>query len=148
MGVKIKLTNNAEKLKRGTPTSTGLDLKSLKEYTLKPMERVLVETGIHIEPEKPYEVEGGYIIPDIQIRPRSGLSSKGIIVWLGSGDEDYRGEYKVSIMNLSGEEYKINIGDKVAQLVFGFASIPNIEYVTELDDNTVRGTGGFGSTDK
>lgn len=145
MSFKIKLTNGATELIRGTPTSTGLDLKSLKDYTLKPMERVLVETGVHLEPEKPYEFEDGLIIPDVQIRPRSGLSSKGIIVILGTGDEDYRGEYKVCIINLSGEEYTIKAGDRIAQMVFGFASIPKIEYVEDLS-NTERGTGGFGST--
>ena len=146
MSIKIKLTNGATELIRGSEFSTGLDLKSLKEYILKPMDRVLVETGISIEPNSPEILEDGNIlIEDIQIRPRSGLSSKGIVAHLGTIDLDFRGELKVSIINLSGEDYTINTGDKVAQLVFGFAGIPKINYVNELN-TTVRGENGFGST--
>lgn len=143
--LKIKLINGAKELKRGTSTSTGLDLVSLKEYKLKPMDRVLVETGVCVEPESKIEYEDGIGIVDMQIRPRSGLSSKGIIAHLGTVDEDYKGECKVSIINLSGEDYTIKEGDKVAQLTYGYAFIPHIQYVDELSDSE-RGTSGFGST--
>lgn len=148
MMLKVKLTEEAQTLHRGTKYSTGLDLKSIKEYILKPMERVLIETGVHVQPEEPYISENGNtVIPDLQIRPRSGLSSKGLIVHLGSIDLDFTGMCKVSMINLSGEEYKVNIGDKVGQLVYGFAGIPEIEYVDNLDE-TERGSGSFGSTGK
>lgn len=174
MSFKIKLTNGAQELKRGTEFSTGLDLRArgfskiiknsegkniidnpiwfddtIKSIVIKPMERLLIKTGVHLDPEGRMELDdGSYYIIDTEVRNRSGLTLKeGILCQLGSIDEDFRADIGCSMINLSGEDYTINENDAVGQLIFGFACIPKIEYVTELSDS-IRGIGGFGSTGK
>lgn len=170
--VKIKLSKGAKELTRGTEFSTGLDLQAIgykkvikkdgknslsdevilfdnEEITIKPMERILITTGVQIQPENPIvDEEGSVFITDTQIRPRSGLTLKdGILCQLGTIDTDYRGDLGLSIINLTNEDFKIKKYDKLAQLCFIFACIPKIEYVKTLDE-TVRAYGGFGSTGK
>ena len=112
-----------------------------KEITLKPLERVLVPTGIKIEIPIEYEA---------QIRARSGLSVKHgitLINAVGTVDADYRGEVCVGLVNISKEEYTIKPDDRIAQMVIARVEKAQIEVTTELADSE-RGEGGFGSTGK
>ena len=106
---------------------------------LKPLERALVPTGLFIELPEGFEA---------QIRPRSGLAAKkGITVLNAPGtiDADYRGEIKVILVNLSNEEFQVNDGERIAQMVV--AKHERIEWIDSADlQDTVRGAGGFGST--
>ncbi|MGB7843610.1 MAG: dUTP diphosphatase [Salinimicrobium sp.] len=124
-----------------TGASAGMDLRAnLSEaVALKPLERTIIKTGLFIELPLGYEA---------QVRPRSGLAAKkGITVLNSPGtiDADYRGEIGVILVNLSNEEFIIENGERVAQLV-----ISRHEHITwkEVDvlEETSRGEGGFGST--
>ncbi len=125
-----------------TKDSAGVDLQANLEedgFTLKPLERKLVPTGIYIALSEGFEA---------QVRPRSGMAlKKGISVLNSPGtiDADYRGEIGVILVNLSNEEVYIKDGERVAQLVIGKYTQANWEDV-ELLTETVRGAGGFGST--
>ncbi|AEA06951.1 deoxyuridine 5'-triphosphate nucleotidohydrolase [Lausannevirus] len=110
-----------------------------KAITLRPLRRVLIPTGIHIA--LPEHLEA-------QIRPRSGLAYKNGVTVLnapGTIDSDFRGEIKALIINLSQEDFVINDGDRIAQMVI--APVTKIQWEQVLDlDETKRGEGGFGST--
>ena len=129
---------------RGCPnTKRKVDLvaSNNEDITLKPLERFLVPTGIKIELPKDHEA---------QIRPRSGLSIKSgisLINCVGTIDEDYRGEVKVGLVNLSCDEYTIKRGDRIAQMIISQVTKAQIEVVKELTE-TKRDVGGFGSTGK
>lgn len=124
-----------------TPLSAGMDVRANIDasITLKPLERILVKTGLFLEIPEGYEC---------QVRPRSGLAlKKGITVLNSPGtiDADYRGEVGVILINLSQESVEIEDGERIAQLVF--ARVDQAEWVlSESLSNTNRGTGGFGST--
>ena len=125
---------------RATPSSTGLDLFACigRDNTAKlDSTPKLIGTGIAIEFPPRY---------DVQIRPRSGLSSKGIGVTLGTVDSDYRGEVMVTMYMLTpGMSFEIKHGDRIAQLVIHkLANVKIIE--SEELSTTKRGTGGHGST--
>lgn len=117
----------------------GMDLFSIDYTTLQPMERKLIHTGIKIQlPEN----------TEAQIRPRSGLALKHGITVLntpGTIDEGYRGEIGIILINLSKEEFKIEKGMKIAQMVIQPTLNLNAEEVCELTE-TSRGVEGFGST--
>jgi dUTP pyrophosphatase len=124
-----------------TAHAAGMDLRAdLDETTfLKPMERKLIPTGLHIELPVGFEA---------QIRPRSGLAFKhgiGIVNSPGTIDADYRGEIKVLLINLSTEVFEINTGDRIAQMVVAKHETVNWDEVEVLNDTT-RGEGGFGHT--
>ena len=124
-----------------TELSAGMDVRSFIEspIILKPFERKLVNTGLYAQLEKGYE---------IQVRPRSGLAlKKGITVLNSPGtiDADYRGEIGVILINLSNDDFIINSGDRIAQLVVSKHEQPNLEQTDSLD-STSRGEKGFGST--
>tara|TARA_R110002110_G_scaffold99017_3_gene253425 strand:+ start:194 stop:628 length:435 start_codon:yes stop_codon:yes gene_type:complete len=124
-----------------TIASAGMDLRAnLSEArVLKPLERSIVGTGLFIE--LPIGIEA-------QVRPRSGLAAKkGITVLNAPGtiDADYRGEIGVILVNLSNEEFTINNGERIAQLVVAKHERAEWEEVETLSD-TDRGSGGFGST--
>ena len=119
--------------------AAGLDVASAEELVLQPGERHAVATGFAIEIPHGYEV---------QVRPRSGLALKHGITCLntpGTIDSDYRGEVKVILANLGAEPFEIRRGERIAQLVP--APVLRAEF-TEVKDlaETVRGSGGFGST--
>ena len=117
----------------------GVDLYSTEEYALKPGERTLVSTGISIAIPLGYEA---------QVRPKSGLALKhgiSIVNTPGTIDAGYRGEIGVIIINHGQEDYTIEKGKKVAQMVFNKIEAVYFEEVEDLDDTT-RGEGGFGST--
>ena len=121
--------------------SAGMDIRAFIEspIVLQPQERVLVKTGLYLELEKNFEA---------QVRPRSGLAlKKGITVLNSPGtiDADYRGEIGVILINLSNDDFIINSGDRIAQLVVSKHEQPNLEQTDSLD-STSRGEKGFGST--
>jgi len=119
--------------------SAGMDLRANIEspIVLKPLERYAVPTGIYIE--LPFGFEA-------QIRPRSGLAFKNGITVLnspGTIDSDYRGEIKAILINLSTENFTINNGDRICQMVIAKHEIAEFISVEQLED-TERGQGGFG----
>jgi dUTP pyrophosphatase len=126
-----------------TEHAAGLDLRaSLAEaVTLEPLQRQLIPTGLFIELPEGYEA---------QVRPRSGLAYKyGITVLNSPGtiDADYRGEVKVLLINLSGQPFVVQPGERIAQLVVAAYQRIAWQPAGELSD-TLRGTGGYGSTGK
>lgn len=126
-----------------TEGSSGLDVRANieKAITIKPLERVLVPTGLYIQ------IPNGY---EAQMRPRSGLAIKNGITCLnspGTIDADYRGELKVILINLSNEAQTIEHGDRIAQLIFAKVEKATLNLVQQLND-TLRGDGGFGHTGK
>ena len=123
--------------------ASGMDLTAFlkKSITLKPKTSSLIPTGISIAFSKDYE---------IQIRPRSGLAVKNNISVLntpGTIDSDYRGEIKIIIYNHGNDDFEINNGDRIAQMVL--VPVMKIEFEeTDTLPETLRGKGGFGSTGK
>lgn len=126
-----------------TDLSAGVDLRANidESICLKPLQRALIKTGLFIALPAGYEA---------QVRPRSGLAYKNGITVLnspGTIDADYRGEIGVILVNLSAEDFIVNDGERIAQLVFARHDQANFVEVVELSE-TARGTGGFGSTGK
>ena len=118
---------------------SGVDLYAAEDYTLKPMERRLISTGIKIEIPHGYEA---------QVRPKSGLAIEHGISHansIGTIDSGYRGEIKVPLINFGDKLYKIEKGKKIAQMVFAKVEEAVFEEVEELS-STTRNEGGFGST--
>ncbi len=139
----VKITNKSKYPlpKYETVGASGMDVRANidENIKLKPLERILVKTGLFIEMENGFEC---------QVRPRSGLAlKKGLSVLNSPGtiDADYRGEIGVILVNLSNQEVTIEDGERIAQLVFS-----RVEHVTffevEALNDSVRGAGGFGST--
>ena len=124
-----------------TPQSAGMDLRANLEapVVIKPMERRLIGTGLHIALPVGYEA---------QIRPRSGLALKHGITVLntpGTVDADYRGEIMVLLVNLSNADFTVNDGERIAQMVIARHEQGECLVVSELDE-TERGEGGYGHT--
>lgn len=124
-----------------TIASAGMDLRAnlTTPITLKPLERTIVKTGLFIELPIGYEA---------QVRPRSGLAAKKGVTVLnapGTVDADYRGEIGVILVNLSNEDFTIENGERVAQLIIAKHERADWIEVQELS-KTARGEGGFGST--
>jgi dUTP pyrophosphatase len=134
------------KSKHATPNyetegAAGMDLRANIEdaITLKPLERAIIKTGLFIALPIGFEA---------QVRPRSGLAAKKGITVLnapGTVDADYRGEIGVILVNLSNEDFTVNDGERIAQLVIAKHERVSWEEVTVLNE-TERGSGGFGST--
>ena len=149
MECKIVLANpNARVPTRSTLGSVGYDMYSAERLTVPANQRALVDTGVQLE--FPFESESGGGIY-ARIAPRSGLALKGIDVSAGVCDSDYRGTYKVLLVNTSNINFDVNVGDRIAQLIFERTAIPSFKVVfnTETEDAlspTGRGAGGFGST--
>jgi dUTP pyrophosphatase len=141
MKVKILKNNRFELPKYKTEGSSGIDLRCSSEnpIELKPLERKLIPTGIHMEIPVGYEA---------QVRARSGLAIKhgiSLVNGIGTIDSDYRGEIKVILVNLSRENFQINPGDRIAQVVFQKIEKAELIEVEEINE-TKRGAGGFGHT--
>lgn len=143
--VKVKIINKGHQQlpAYATPQSAGMDLRANIDatITLKPMERKLIPTGLFMALPEGYEA---------QVRPRSGLALKhGITVLNSPGtiDADYRGEVGVILVNLSQEDFIINDGERIAQMVIARHETADFEQVEVLDD-TERGEGGYGHTGK
>lgn len=123
---------------RGSDGASGYDLYAPREHYIAPGQIVVIHTGVHLE--LPRDHEG-------QVRPRSSMSKRGLLVQIGTIDEDYRGEIGATIVNVSREAQQIQTGDRIAQLVI--ARVEHREWeLVPIDElsTTKRGTGGFGST--
>lgn len=143
--MKIKIVNKSPHPlpEYATALAAGMDLRANLEQpiVLKPLERTLVPTGIYLQLPEGYEA---------QIRPRSGLAIKhgiGIVNSPGTIDADYRGEVRVILVNLSNEDFTIQDGERVCQMVIAQHARVEWENVESLDE-TQRGAGGFGHTGK
>ena len=141
--MKIKVVNRGHQQlpAYATPQSAGMDLRAnLDEpVVLHPLERRLIKSGLHIALPQGYEA---------QVRPRSGLALKHGITVLntpGTIDADYRGEIGVCLVNLSQEDFTVNDGERIAQMVIARHEQAEFEVVDELDE-TERGQGGYGHT--
>lgn len=141
--MKVKVINKSKhKLPAyETEASAGIDIRAdLDEpFSLQPLERALIKTGIFLEIPIGYEA---------QVRPRSGLAFKNGLTVLnapGTIDADYRGEIGVILVNLSQKPYVIEDGERIAQIVFARFEQAELVEVNELSE-TNRGAGGFGST--
>jgi dUTP pyrophosphatase len=139
----IKVINRSKNILPAYETmhAAGMDMRADLEapVTLKPLERKLIPTGLHIELPEGYEA---------QIRPRSGLAYKhgiSIVNSPGTIDADYRGEIKVLLVNLSTENFEINTGDRIAQMVVARHEQVQWQEVDTLNETT-RGVGGYGHT--
>ena len=138
-----KLNSKAQLPKYKTDGSSGMDLMALieKPIKIKPQESALIPTGITIAIPEDTEV---------QIRPRSGLAAKSNISVLntpGTIDSDYRGEIKIILFNHGKEDFTVNNNDRIAQMVLMPILKAEFEEVNDLSE-TIRGSGGFGSTGK
>lgn len=141
--VKIKIVNRGSKQlpAYATPESAGMDLRAniTEPIVLHPLERRIIPTGLYIALPPGYEA---------QVRPRSGLAFKhGITVLNSPGtiDSDYRGELGVLLVNLSNEDFTVEAGERIAQMVIARHEQGEFVEVEELDD-TERGAGGYGHT--
>ena len=122
-----------------TDGAAGMDVVSAEDARLAPGARAAIATGFALA------IPAGY---EVQVRPRSGLALKHGVTCLntpGTIDSDYRGEVKVILANLGAEPFVIARGDRIAQLVPAPVQRATLDEVADLDD-TVRGSGGFGST--
>lgn len=124
-----------------TEGASGMDLKAYlsQPVTLHPMERMLVPTGLYMELPPGYEA---------QARARSGLAIKhgiGLVNGIGTIDSDYRGELCIPLINWGSEDFVINDGDRIAQLVIARYEKVEVELTDSLE-GTERGEGGFGHT--
>lgn len=142
--IRVKIVNNSHHPLPAYSTidSAGMDVRAYLPngpIVLKPMERRLIPTGLHIELPQGYEC---------QIRPRSGLALKHgltIVNSPGTIDADYRGEIGVILMNLSQDEFIVNDGERICQMVV--KEYTRVEWVqTESLSSSERGEGGFGHT--
>lgn len=141
--MKLKIINTSDNPlpEYETEGSAGMDLRAhlTEPVILKPLQRTLIPTGLHIELPKGYEA---------QIRPRSGLALKKGLSLLntpGTIDSDYRGEIKLIVINLSNETAILNTGERIAQMIIAkYENVVTVE-VEELTE-TERGEKGFGHT--
>ena len=116
-----------------------MDVRSVRELVIPPGGRALVPTGLVVNLPAGYEA---------QVRPRSGLALKAGVTVLnspGTIDAGYRGEIGVILANFGQDDFKVNVGDRIAQLVIAPVLQPVVVEATEVD-STDRGAGGFGST--
>ena len=141
--IKIKIVNkgNQPLPEYATPQSAGMDLRANIDspIMIKSLDRKLIPTGLHIALPEGYEA---------QIRPRSGLALKKGITCLntpGTIDSDYRGDVGVILVNLSHEDFVVQPGERIAQMVIGKFDQVEWDAVDDLDE-TERGEGGFGHT--
>ena len=140
--VEIKIvTKNGNVPSYETHGAAGMDIRAdiAEPICLKPGQRALIDTGLFMEIPKGYEA---------QIRARSGLAIKHgitLINGIGTIDSDFRGQVKVPLVNLGQEEFTINNGDRIAQMVVAKYSVCQWQVVDQLSE-TERGEGGFGHT--
>ncbi len=141
--MKVKIVNKSDHVlpEYSTPNSAGMDLRANLDdpVCLKPMERRLIPTGLYMELPEGFEA---------QIRPRSGLAlKKGITVLNTPGtiDADYRGEIGIILINLSAEDFVVNSGERICQMVINKVETIHWNQVDSLEES-IRGAGGFGHT--
>lgn len=134
--MKVCLDEGAFLPTRAHPLDAGLDLYAPEEGWIRARGRAFIDTGVHIRLETD---EAG------EIRGRSGLARRGVMVASGTIDAPYRGSLGIVLFNVTDDDYHIRRGDRIAQLVVTKIARPVVEQVDALDD-TDRGDGGFGST--
>ena len=141
--IKVRIINRGHHQlpEYATPQSAGMDLRANieEQIVLKPMQRMLIPTGLYMALPAGYEA---------QVRPRSGLALKHGITALntpGTIDADYRGEVKVLLVNFSDTDFVVNDGERIAQMVIAKHENADFIEVEELDE-TERGAGGYGHT--
>lgn len=122
---------------KGHDTDSGYDLKTKHPFKLLPNQTKLIPTSLYLELDKHIEA---------QVRPKSSISAKGILVHFGTVDSDYRGEVKVVMQNLNQHGVEFEAGQKIAQIVFNEKTDVVLEQTEDIENNTERGIGGFGST--
>lgn len=125
------------KIEKGHDTDSGYDLKTKYAFKLLPNETKLIPTSLYLELDKHIEA---------QVRPKSSISAKGILVHFGTVDSDYRGEVKVVMQNLNDYGVEFEVGQKIAQIVFSEKTEVFLEQTDNIISDTDRGIGGFGST--
>lgn len=124
-------------LQKGHDTDSGYDLKTTRPFKLLPNQVKLIPTSLFLELDKHIEA---------QVRPKSSISAKGILVHFGTVDSDYRGEVQVVMQNLNQYGVEFEAGQKIAQIVFSKKTDVELEQTNNIENNTQRGIGGFGST--
>ena len=124
-------------LQKGHDTDSGYDLKTTRPFKLLPNQVKLIPTSLFLELDKNIEA---------QVRPKSSISAEGVLVDFGTVDSDYRGEVKVVIQNLNDYGVEFEAGQKIAQIVFNEKTEVVLEQTEDIENNTDRGTSGFGST--
>lgn len=131
-------------LEKGKESDSGYDLrlqaiKDKENNIIESLETVLIHTGVYLE--LPDDIE-------VQLRPKSSLSLKGLLVHFGTVDSGYRGELLVAMTNLNKDKVELEYNRKIAQIVFNKKTDVDLEKVNEINKETDRGEGGFGSTGK
>lgn len=131
-------------LEKGKESDSGYDLrlqaiKDKENNVIESLETILIHTGVYLE--LPDDIE-------VQLRPKSSLSSKGLLVHFGTVDSGYRGELLVAMTNLNKDKVEFEYNRKIAQIVFNKKTDVDLEKVVEINKETDRGEGGFGSTGK
>lgn len=124
-------------LQKGHDTDSGYDLKTTRPFKLLPNQVKLIPTSLYLELDKHIEA---------QVRPKSSISAKRILVHLGTVDSGYRGEVKVVMQNLNQHGVEFEAGQKIAQIVFNEKTEVVLEQTDAISNDTDRGIGGFGST--
>ena len=124
-------------LQKGHDTDSGYDLKTTRPFKLLPNQTKLIPTSLYLELDKNIEA---------QVRPKSSISAKNILVHFGTVDSDYRGEVKVIMRNLNDYGVEFEAGQKIAQIVFNEKTEVFLEQTEDISNDTKRGSGGFGST--
>lgn len=122
---------------KGHDTDSGYDLKTKYAFKLLPNQTKLIPTSLYLELNKNIEA---------QVRPKSSISAKGILVHFGTVDSDYRGEVQVVMQNLNQHGVEFEAGQKIAQIVFNEKTEVVLEQTDTVSNDTDRGSGGFGST--
>jgi len=126
-------------LVKGYKADSGFDVRCSYDFTLKPFEVKNVNTSLFLKLYRNMEA---------QVRPKSSVSSMGVLVHFGTVDSGYRGEVLVTMQNLNNHDVTFSKGQKIAQIVFSKKSYVNLHRFKEIEDDTERGKGGFGSTGK
>lgn len=137
--IEVKYSKNYPEYKSEHAAGADIRAELTDSLTIKPFERVMVPTGIFLALPEGYEA---------QVRPRSGLAAKYGVTVLntpGTIDADYRGEIKVILINLGSEDFVIQNGDRIAQMIIAPVLQADFVFSENLND-TERGSGGFGST--
>lgn len=124
-------------IQKAHDTDSGYDLKTTRPFKLLPQQVKLIPTSLFLELDKHIEA---------QVRPKSSISAKGILVHFGTVDSDYRGEVQVVMQNLNQHGVEFEAGQKIAQIIFNEKTDLVLEQTEDIENNTTRGTGGFGST--
>lgn len=127
---------NASMPKYSHPTDSGMDIAACECVQILPGSYAKIDSGVHAKIPEGYE---------LQVRPRSGLSSHGILAAFGTIDEAFRGGIGIILYNFTNEPFIVNVGDRIAQLVLAPVARATIKQGT-VDTNTDRGVNGFGST--